>query len=234
MNILRKILKIAIALVLVFLLILTLLALCCTYHQRPADMDGDRDGIVDRLDPDTDGDGVVNPSDTDADNDGVANVADIVDNARGMTGVFYDYLKGGMNNLGGRLGFLVCYDIPRIAYADAGISLERLIRDDYPRHTSFYTDENGVNRPDTPFFFRRTRNLYSYCQANGKLLRNCTSPRPGDVVFYGRFHIALVVEVHGDGTYHEVETAPWTICSVEHKDKKWVPIDVGRILLERR
>jgi hypothetical protein len=71
--------------------------------------------------------------------------------------------------------------------------------------------------------------LYSFCQANGFLIQQCKTPKPGDLLFYGKYHIAMVSEVHGNKTYHEIENAPWTAFAVEHKNKTWQPRDVGRI-----
>ena len=193
------------------------------------DRDTDMDGILDIYDRDIDNDGILNFKDNDADGDGINNLEDIIINARDMKGTFYEYLKGKYNNFGANLGFLVCFDIPRIAYQNAGLSIELLLKDDYTNHPEFYNSENGNNLPNTPFFFRRTRNLYSYCQANGRLFVNCKNPKPGDVIFHGRFHISIITEIHKDGTYNEIETAPWTIIAVEHKNKKWEPMDVGRI-----
>jgi hypothetical protein len=105
-----------------------------------------------------------------------------------------------------------------------------LLIEDFKIHSDYYRTDDGNNTPATPFFFRRTRNLYSYCRANNKLIISCTAPQPADLIFYGQNHIALVAEVHNDGTYNEIENAPWTYFTVEHKNKKWVPIYVGRIL----
>lgn len=91
--------------------------------------------------------------------------------------------------------------------------------------------KNG-NTPASRFFFRRVRNIYDYCKGNNKLIRNCKVPKIGDLVFYSRWHVAMVTEVYKDGTYNEIEASPWTFFTVEHKNKKWVPKDVGRILLD--
>ena len=123
----------------------------------------------------------------------------------------------------------MCFDVPRIAFKNSGICFEPLLKEDYKKHPSFYDTENGNNTPATPFFFRRVRNLYSFCRANEMLITGCETPKPCDVVFYGRYHISLVSEVHNDGTFNEIEAAPWTVFTVEHKNKKWKPMDVGRL-----
>ncbi len=175
-------------------------------------------------------DRVASIYEVDADGDGVPNKEDIVKNARALKGVFYEYLKGKYNNLGGRLGFLVCIDVPRIAYAKAGIDFEPLLKKDFTINKSYYDVEGGSNTPESPFFSRRVRNYYAFFEANNQLIKQCKQPQVGDLVFYGRYHVALVSGVHEDGTYNEIETAPWTGFVVEHKNKNWVPIDVGRML----
>lgn len=179
---------------------------------------------------DIDNDGIENIYDIDADGDGIENVEDIIANARMLEGTFYEYLKGKYDNLGYKLGFIVCYDVPRIAYGRAGISLDNLINGDYKINYAKYNPENGVNLPNTQYFFRRTRNLYTYCENNGKLIENCQSPKPCDLIFYGKYHIAMVTTVNDDGTYNEIETAPWTMFVIEFKNKVWKPKTVGRIL----
>jgi len=170
-------------------------------------------------------------SKNDIDGDGVTNIEDIVYNARDMKGVMYEYLQGDYNNIGKKLGFLVCIDIPNIAYKKAGIDFENLLRKDYKVNKNFYSYENGINTPVTSFFFRRTRNLYSYCKANNKLIRKYKFPKAGDLIFNkAKTHISMVTEVHDDGTYNEIENAPWTVFTVEHKNKVWIPKDIGRIL----
>lgn len=169
-------------------------------------------------------------SNQDIDGDGINNIEDIIGNAREMKGVMYEYLQGKHDNIGRKLGFLVCIDIPSIAYKKAGIDFEYLLKEDYKKNSNYYSYENGINTPSTSFFFRRTRNLYSYCKANNKLILKCKKPKPGDLIFYGQVHISMVSQVNEDGTYNEIENAPWTVFTIEHKNKDWIPIDVGRIL----
>ena len=65
---------------------------------------------------------------------------------------------------------------------------------------------------------------------NHRLITRCTAPHPADLVFYGRVHVAMVTEVHTDGTYDEIEAAPQTLFVAEHRKKRWLPHDVGRFL----
>lgn len=59
------------------------------------------------------------------DGDGIDNIEDIVSNVRKMEGTLYDYSQGKYDNLAGKLGFLVCVDIPKISYAEAGYILNK-------------------------------------------------------------------------------------------------------------
>ncbi|EST11499.1 DUF1287 domain-containing protein [Sporolactobacillus laevolacticus] len=192
--------------------------------------DADHDRMINQFDADADGDGIANLKDHDANNNGRSNMQDIVSGAKRLTGVLYDPLKGGHGNIGGRMGFIVCIDVPRIAYADAGIYLDQLMKDDYERHPDHYQTQKGTNTPATPYFYRRVRNVYDYAKANKMLIRKAGTPKVGDIVFYSRYHATLVVGVHSDGTYDEVEAHPKLIFVQEHKHKKWRPKDVARLL----
>jgi len=114
---------------------------------------------VNQEDNDIDGDQIPILVDNDADGDGIDNIEDIVLNARKMKGTLYDYSQGKYNNLAGRLGFLVCIDIPKIAYAEAGIYFEKILREDFNKYRALYDTEDGTNTPSTLYFYRRTRNI---------------------------------------------------------------------------
>ena len=157
-------------------------------------------------------------------------VNDVISDARKLKGVFYDQLQGSFNNIGGKLGFLVCCDVPNIAYAQAGLSFEKLLKDDFSTHPEHYNIRNGNNTPSTVFFYRTVENFYSYCIYNNKLIINCENPKVGDLIFYGQSHVSLLSEVHADGTINEIETNRRTIFVVEHSNKKWTNETVGRIL----
>lgn len=192
--------------------------------------DKDRDHIVNEFDADTDGDGAVNLKDSDANGNGTSNKQDLISGAKRLVGVLYDPLKGGHGNIGGRMGFIVCIDVPRIAYADAGISLDQLLKDDYAQHPIHYETQGGTNTPATPYFYRRVRNVYDYARTNGMLVPQAAKPKVGDIVFYSRYHATLVVGTHKDGTYDEVEAKPNQIFVREHVKKKWKVRDVARLL----
>lgn len=202
-----------------------------TWHEpEPDGRDDDRDGLANVRDPDVDGDGLDNLADPDADGDGLANAADIVAAARRMDGVWYDFSMGRFDNLFGKMGFLVCIDVPRLAYADAGLYFEPLLRDDFEQHPEHYDTQAGTNTPATRFFFRRVHNLQAWCATNGRMVSPCKEPRVGDLIFYGSFHITMVSGAYPDGTIDEIETAPWTGIVVEHHRKRWIPMGVGRLL----
>ncbi|WP_027724838.1 thrombospondin type 3 repeat-containing protein [Tuberibacillus calidus] len=187
-------------------------------------------GVGEFTTDDVDGDGIPNLKDPDADGDGVPNAQDIVQAANRLVGVLYDPLKGGYGNIGGKMGFIVCIDVPRIAYAKAGIRLADLLTADFKRHPKHYNTENGGNTPETPYFFRRVRNVYDYAQGNGFLVKDSLQPRVGDIVFYGRYHATLVTKVYQNGYYDEIEADPKLIFVKKHVHKKWQPHDVARLI----
>lgn len=125
----------------------------------------------------------------------------IVAEARKLKGLWYDPLQGYFNDAGGKLGMIVCMDVPRLAYRNAGTSLKKLLENDYKGHPEHYGKRDG--RPGDPYFDRRARNLYSFCKHNG-CLHLSGPPEPGDVVFMGHSrvgwitHIALVTDVQMD------------------------------------
>lgn len=139
-----------------------------------------------------------------------ADRAKIVAEARKLVGLMYDPAQGYLGNIGGKLGLIVCMDVPRLAYRNAGASLRKLLEDDYRAHPGHYGKHDG--RPGDPYFDRRARNLYSYCRYNGCLDMK-GPPRPGDVVFMSHSpkgwvsHIALVSAVAPDGSYQVVEAS---------------------------
>jgi len=154
----------------------------------------------------------------------------VVAAARSLKGILYDQSKGKYNNLGGRLGMLVCIDVPRIAYAKAGVDLDSLLRQDYSVHRNYYSRESSGNTPDTPFFVRRVRNLLSYCRANGKMLPESAEPRPGDLVFPNDMHVVMVTEIDGKGYWRLVENSPDTFVTVEHGWETWGSNSICRLL----
>ncbi|UPT73311.1 MAG: DUF1287 domain-containing protein [Elusimicrobiota bacterium] len=138
-----------------------------------------------------------------------ADRAKIVAEARKLVGVLYDPVQGMYGDAGGRIGLIVCMDVPRLAYRNAGTSLRRLLEADYRKHPEHYGPLDGG--PGDPYFDRRARNLYLYCKHNGCLDMK-GPPKPGDVVFLSRgekgwiSHIALVSEVSEAG-YKVVEAS---------------------------
>ncbi len=136
--------------------------------------------------------------------------ARIVAEARKLNGLLYDPAQGYFGDIGGKAGFIVCMDVPRLAYRNAGTSLRVLLERDYRAHPEHYGKRDG--RPGDPFFDRRARNLYSYCK-NNACLDMVGPPKPGDVVFMSHgpaswiSHIALVSAVGADGSYEVVEAS---------------------------
>ena len=134
----------------------------------------------------------------------------IVAEARQLIGVLYDPIQGLYGDFFGKRGLIVCMDVPRIAYRNAGTSLKKLLEDDWRAHPGRYGKKDGG--PGDPFFDRRARNLYTYCRHNGCLDLE-GPPKPGDVVFMSATpkarisHIALVTDVAADGSYRVVESS---------------------------
>jgi uncharacterized protein YijF (DUF1287 family) len=148
----------------------------------------------------------------------------VVDEGRRLVGLWYDPVQGYLNNIGGRMGLIVCMDVPVIAYRNAGASIRRLLEADYALHPEHYGKRDG--RPGDPYFHRRARNLYAYCEHNG-CLDMAGPPQPGDVVFmsHGKTgwisHIALVSGVEPDGRYTVVEASrdEWYVTREEYGEK---------------
>lgn len=168
---------------------------------------------------------------------------DVVAAARELEGTFYDPLAGRCGNLGGRLGFIVCTDVPVLAYRKAGFSIQDLLAADFKVHPSAYSTEGG-NTPSNPYFHRRARNLFAYCQANSCLYPMTSRPQIADVVFYKKpkdrtvTHIALISRVkEGDG-YWLIEATLGTLVAQEwsHSDiesRGWIPQGFGRLLVSK-
>ncbi len=156
--------------------------------------------------------------------------AEAVRAARSLKYVLYDQAQGELHNIGGRVGMTVCIDVPRIAYASAGVDMDRLLLDDYKVHGALYQQELGLNNPQTPFFVRRVRNLLVYCKANNRLIADCAKPEPGDLIFPTPNHVAMVTESHADGTFNFIENDPDLLWVTETADEDWTPTDVCRLL----
>lgn len=154
----------------------------------------------------------------------------VIEKARQLKGVVYDFSQGSLDNAGGKAGFIVCVDVIDIAYSQAGFPFEEYLKKDYLKNKDSYALKGSYNAPDTPFFFRRVMNYYTYCDNNGLLIKQCTKPQKGDLVFYGKKHITLVSQYNDDGTYNEIEAIGSGVIVQEHINKKWETKDVGRIL----
>lgn len=162
----------------------------------------------------------------------------VIENARSLSGTLYDPLMGQYDNLGGRMGFIVCSDVPNIAFGLAGFSLERLLIQDFKKHSAFYNGKDG-NSPGNPYFHRRARNLYAYFKANRTLHKPSVTPKVGDFAFYKKAkdayisHVTLVSEVKGK-QYQVMESAPKTLVAMENSGESpvsrgWVLMGFGRL-----
>ncbi len=161
----------------------------------------------------------------------------LIQNAKTLIGAPYDPLMGGHGDIGSNLGFMVCSDVPNIAYGLSGYSLKRALADDFRRNPSAYDRRHG-NTPKNPYFHRRARNLYAYFQSQGRL-RTASNyrPRVGDLAFYRKVpkgaiaHVALVSQVSSQG-YRLIESAPKTLFVQEVSaqspiERGWVPAGFG-------
>lgn len=156
----------------------------------------------------------------------------LVASAKKLRGTPYDPLMGMYSNVGAKLGFIVCSDVPNIAYGLAGFSWKKALSRDFLRTPSAYQSSNG-NNPGNPYFHRRARNLYAWFRSQGKLMPNSYKPSIGDLVFYRKqekgyiSHVALVMKVDSDG-YTLMESAPKTLIAQEVSGDS--PIERGWIL----
>lgn len=146
----------------------------------------------------------------------------VVASARSLRGALYDPFMGKYNNIGANLGFMVCSDVPNIAYGLQGYSWQRILKNDFAIHAKAYSLADN-NTPSNPYFHRRARNLYSYFKANKRLKLENYTPAVGDLVFYKKSkagyiaHVSLVTEVSGK-RYRVLESAPKTIFVQEVED----------------
>jgi len=139
---------------------------------------------------------------------------------------------GKYNNLGAKFGFIVCSDIPNLAYGLTGYSLRNALASDFKRNPSAYNSANG-NTPSNPYFHRRARNLYAYFSSIARLEPIDYRPSMGDLAFYRNTkngwvnHVALVSSTNQKG-YSIIESAPKTVLTQEVDAES--PIGRGWIL----
>ncbi len=156
--------------------------------------------------------------------------------ARNLIGRKYDQTMGTDGGKNYAAGQIVCVDVPRLALADAGVPMARVLEEDARLHSDRYPIEKGRdNIPSHPIFARRTRNWLRWCRGNGRLLPPTATPKPGDVVFYGDIHISFVSSVEPDGHYKVVECAPGPGLALEQYDwmvemRGWKATGFGRVL----
>jgi uncharacterized protein YijF (DUF1287 family) len=163
----------------------------------------------------------------------------VVANARELVGTLYDPLMGKYGNIGGKLGFLVCSDVPNIAYGRAGFSFEAALRSDFKKHPEAYDSSHG-NDPHNPYFHRRARNLYAYFKSTGGFIPPNGTPQVSDLVFYKRSknglvsHVAVVSEVM-ESAFRVVESSRQTVLAHEVsgesvESRGWSLVGFGRHL----
>lgn len=172
--------------------------------------------------------------------DGISlpDVQSVIKSARDLTGVPYDPLMGMHNNIGAKAGFIVCSDVPNIAYGTQGYSWKKILENDFQFHPGAYDSEEG-NNPDNPYFHRRARNLFAYFKANNRLMDENYQPAPGDLVFYRKTekgyiaHVTLVTELVGE-SFLVMESAPKTVFAQEVEadsplNRGWIFAGFGKV-----
>jgi uncharacterized protein YijF (DUF1287 family) len=163
----------------------------------------------------------------------------VAENARELVGTLYDPLRGEYGNIGSKLGFIVCSDVPNIAYGRAGFSFEAALRSDFKKHPEAYDSSHG-NDPRNPYFHRRARNLFSYFKSTGSFIPPNGVSQVADLVFYRRSnndvvsHVALVSEVT-ESDFRVVESSRQTATTREVsgesvESRGWVLAGFGRQL----
>ncbi len=148
-----------------------------------------------------------------------------VDYARSMVGTPYDPLMGRHGDPFGRIGFVVCIDVPIRSYLNAGVSLPALLKQSAREHPELFKIGPN-NSPSNRFFYRRVRNYFPLFQRHPALTVS-DSPQVGDWAFYGRTHIALVVEAMGDSRFSVVEASPMkrrvSVSDGQYMERTWGP-----------
>ena len=135
-----------------------------------------------------------------------AAVAQAVAFAESMEWKPYDPLMGRYGDPFGKLGFVVCIDVPVRAYQAAGIDMPAMLRQAAREHREWFSI-GPDNPPSSSFFYRRVRNYHPLFRNHPRLVAD-PAPRVGDWAFYGKTHIALVVEVEPDGRFVVIEASP--------------------------
>ncbi len=164
--------------------------------------------------------GYHGPRNFSAENGALPDSKQVAENARRLVGTPYDPLMGRYGNIGAKFGFIVCSDVPNIAYGLSGFSLKRMLEEDYRKTPSAYGESSSGNKPGNPFFHRRARNLYAYFKNNNRLFSSTSGPSVGDLAFYKLksheyvAHVALVTEVSA-ANYMLVESTPDTLFARE-------------------
>jgi hypothetical protein len=152
----------------------------------------------------------------------------VIKNARKLKYVIYDFSMGSCNNYFSNFGFIVCADLIDIAFSKSGYPIESEMKKDYLKNKSKYNLENGINDINTKYFYRRSRNIKQFCMNKGFYIENCTDPHPGDIIFYGNYHVALVTTEIKNGYIQQIEALPNQLIVMELR-KKWKNNSVGRI-----
>lgn len=149
-------------------------------------------------------------------------------NARRLNGTLYDPFKGGCSDIGSVMGWIVCADVPRLAYAKAGYDLDVAVKKSTPT--------GNVERSA-----RRTRDVHAFLSENGWMVLEGAPLLPGDIAFFAKesggtpMHCALVTEAGQAADARFAESTGRTVFSGEVRlaeilERGWKSVGVGRIV----
>ena len=126
--------------------------------------------------------------------------------AQTMLGHPYDPLMGRLGDPFGKIGFVVCIDVPVRSYQSAGVAMPALLKESAQQHPEWFSI-GPANSPTNSFFYRRVKNYFALFKHHPQLVAD-TKPQVGDWAFYDTSHIALVVDAAPDGSFKVVEASP--------------------------
>ena len=118
----------------------------------------------------------------------------------------------------------VCTDVIWRAFREAGYNLKKMVDEDIKKDRSSYP---RVDKPDPNIDFRRVPNLESFFKKYGQCLTTDTTDtgqwQRGDIVIYGKKHIAMVSDRFND------KGEPWIIHNYGQTNREedgihWGPI----------
>lgn len=162
--------------------------------------DIDHDNIINRYDFDLDGDGILNIDDPDINGDGVNNEIQLYQQAKNLTGIFYDPTEGGFLEIPLRMGLVTNVDFIRRTFDAQGIFVREEMMQDYQNDSTSY----ATNPQHDAAFERNIINWQAWLMHKNKLIMpdNNYKLHTGDILFMSDNTAALVIpsfDKDGDG-----------------------------------